>query len=436
MHHGGTEPDPGNSPTVLRGTNQPEEEMKAHNNPKIVAAAMLFIAMMGIAPAVMIELSPADLQDGASLIVSGTVSGMKSQWDETHSNIYTDVTVSVSSLAKGEAGNEIVVRVPGGEVGDVGQVVSDMPRFTLGEQTTLCLAPTADPSVFEVYGGYQGKAPGNPPTDHTWSYSGYHWNSTSILYYDNLVSTWRSAVGSAKAAWNNAGSVFRIQWGGTRVNSAPVRDYCSVVYRKNMGAGGILAQTTVWCNLFTKHVSECDMVYNTYYTWSILGGASYYDVQNTGTHEFGHFLVLNDLYDSDATEQTMYGYASKGETQKRTLESGDIYGIWYIYGTFDNSRSAGGVAEAGIEPAAAAVALRVFPNPSTGRTVLSYSLPNAGSASIKVSDVSGATVLTKAFQAGRMGKVSLDASGLRNGVYLVRVAAGGFSAEQKLVVQR
>ena len=410
--------------------------MKSSKNPKILAVAVLCVAMMGIAPAVMIELSPAELQDGASLIVSGTVSGMKSQWDENHSMIYTDVSVLANDFAKGQAGRQLVVRVPGGEVGEIGVAVSDMPQFAVGEQTTLYLTATADPSVFEVFGGYQGKAPGNPQTDHTWSYSGYHWNATYVYYYDNVLSSWQWPVYYAKTAWNNAGSIFRIWRGGTTTRTAPVRDNYNVVYRKSLGSGGILAQTTYWYYTTSKHVIECDMVYNTYYAWSTSGAAGYYDVQNIGTHEFGHFLVLNDLYDSDATEQTMYGYGAKGETKKRTLASGDIYGIKYIYGTFDNSVSAGGFAEAGMEPAAAAVALRAFPNPSAGQTVLSYSLPKAGSASIRVSDVSGATVLAKSFQAARSGKVSLDASALVNGVYLVRVDAGDFSAEQKLVIQR
>jgi len=412
--------------------------MKVHNNPKILAAAVLCVAMMGIAPAAVIELSPAELQAGADLIVSGTVSAMKSQWDETHSLIYTDVTVSVSGTEKGQAGNEVTVRLPGGEVDEIGMGVSDMPRFTLGEQTTLHLTRTADPSVFEVYGGYQGKTPGNPQTDHTWSHSTeLHWNANHCHYYRYTISSWHTAIYNGGYRWSLAQACFDIYYAGTTTRTAPVRDNYNVVTRKNAGSTGWLAQTTTWYYTSSKHIIECDMVFNTYYTWYYGTGTcptNAYDVWSIACHEFGHFLLLDDLYDADAREQTMYGYGAKGETKKRTLASGDIAGIRHIYGYCPHDGSEGGVAEAGIEPANAMASLQVFPNPSAGRTALSYSLPKAGPASVKVVDVSGATVLTKSFRAARSGKVSLDASALCNGIYLVRVEADDFSAEQKLVI--
>jgi hypothetical protein len=57
------------------------------------------------------------------------------------------------------------------------------------------------------------------------------------------------------------------------------------------------------------------------------------DLQNIATHEFGHWLVLNDLYKKPARQQTMYGYGAYAETKKRTLESGDIAGLETIYGS-------------------------------------------------------------------------------------------------------
>lgn len=42
-------------------------------------------------------------------------------------------------------------------------------------------------------------------------------------------------------------------------------------------------------------------------------------------------MSLGDLYGSGDTEKTMYGYASLGETKKRTLHQDDIDGISYIY---------------------------------------------------------------------------------------------------------
>ena len=78
-------------------------------------------------------------------------------------------------------------------------------------------------------------------------------------------------------------------------------------------------------------ILECDIEFQDYYTWSSTGEAGKYDVQNIGTHEFGHTLNLGDLYGSGDTEKAMYGYSSAGETKKRTLHQDDIDGICYIY---------------------------------------------------------------------------------------------------------
>ncbi len=64
---------------------------------------------------------------------------------------------------------------------------------------------------------------------------------------------------------------------------------------------------------------------------SELGDTSVMDLQNIATHELGHGAGLADLYDDQASEQTMYGYASYGETKKRTLNTGDIAGIQALY---------------------------------------------------------------------------------------------------------
>jgi hypothetical protein len=54
------------------------------------------------------------------------------------------------------------------------------------------------------------------------------------------------------------------------------------------------------------------------------------DLQNTVTHEAGHFLGLGHSYDPEAT---MYASAGTGETKKRDLDSDDIQAICDIYPT-------------------------------------------------------------------------------------------------------
>ena len=96
-----------------------------------------------------------------------------------------------------------------------------------------------------------------------------------------------------------------------------------------------IAVTIVW-GIFSgptwnRKLVEWDQIYNTSYSWSSTGEAGKMDFDNIGIHELGHSFGMNDLYTSSCSEQTMYGYASFGETKKRTLEIGDINGINKLY---------------------------------------------------------------------------------------------------------
>jgi hypothetical protein len=82
------------------------------------------------------------------------------------------------------------------------------------------------------------------------------------------------------------------------------------------------------------------------------------------------------------------------------------------------------------------VSFAIAPNPlAGGLATVRYSLPKAGLATLNVFDVTGRTVLTQTLVAGRTGTASLDLRKLEAGVYLVKVAAEGFSTTQKLVVE-
>ena len=67
------------------------------------------------------------------------------------------------------------------------------------------------------------------------------------------------------------------------------------------------------------------------FSWSSSGNLSAMDFESIATHELGHAIGLDDLYTAECAEQTMYGYASEGETKKRTLEAGDIKGASELY---------------------------------------------------------------------------------------------------------
>ena len=110
------------------------------------------------------------------------------------------------------------------------------------------------------------------------------------------------------------------------------------VYFSNLGETNTIAFAVVW-GIFGgpppfRELVEWDMVFNDAFTWSedATGLTTEMDFENIATHELGHAVGLGDLYTSECSEQTMYGYASYGETKKRTLEDGDKTGIKILYG--------------------------------------------------------------------------------------------------------
>jgi len=108
------------------------------------------------------------------------------------------------------------------------------------------------------------------------------------------------------------------------------------VYFGSIGNEGAIAVTIVW-GIFRgppqfRELVEWDQVYDQVdFNWSDSGDANKMDFENIATHELGHSFGLDDLYNSECSEQTMFGLASDGETKKRTLESGDIAGVQALY---------------------------------------------------------------------------------------------------------
>ncbi|MBX4187797.1 MAG: matrixin family metalloprotease [Candidatus Doudnabacteria bacterium] len=115
-------------------------------------------------------------------------------------------------------------------------------------------------------------------------------------------------------------------------NSSP--DDLNEVYFGQVSDPNTIAITTVW-GVFSgptkdRVLVEWDMIFNDSYEWALDGSINKMDFSNISTHELGHAIGLADLYNS-CTAETMYGYATYGETTKQTLNSGDIAGVKNLY---------------------------------------------------------------------------------------------------------
>ena len=143
-------------------------------------------------------------------------------------------------------------------------------------------------------------------------------------------------------------NIFGTGTSGTGVNSPVTRDLDSPyggadgiapdgqneVMFGNLGSNTI-GVTVVWGRFggppFGRELREWDTVFNDDdFDWSTSGEAGKMDYENIAAHEFGHSAGMGHP-DGSCTEETMYSFASNGETKKRGLNPGDIAGINELY---------------------------------------------------------------------------------------------------------
>ena len=143
----------------------------------------------------------------------------------------------------------------------------------------------------------------------------------------NDVGTWESAAG-ADILGN--GSVDR----SYDANTAAVDNRNGAEFAPIADAG-VIAVTYTW-GVFGgppqgRQLVEWDMVFDSdSFPWSTSGASTAMDFENIATHELGHAMGLGHP-SSTCTEETMYAFASLGETKKRDLNAGDVEGIDGLY---------------------------------------------------------------------------------------------------------
>ncbi len=159
-------------------------------------------------------------------------------------------------------------------------------------------------------------------------------NSKAIIAITESFEAWDDIT----TAYDDNGGLF--SYAGAPPSAAGrIQDNTNTVSWGTLDAG-ILAVATMWYypGKPPKGIIEFDVVFNTLYSWGIDPDGegsltiSVYDIQNIATHEAGHPVGLNDLYEEKYLELTMYGYSDAGETYKHSLESGDRLGAQALYG--------------------------------------------------------------------------------------------------------
>jgi hypothetical protein len=173
----------------------------------------------------------------------------------------------------------------------------------------------------------------NPKVNHfdltPWHLSG------PIVWRLNRSTVPRSVAGSVDGVLNQSfgtwySGIFS-QGPDTRAKRARLDDVNAILWKK-LGRS-TLGVTFVWFSTDSGELVEVDTVFNKRYPWALFPNAPEcqtsphaYDLQNIATHEFGHWVGLDDLFDDADKDLTMYGFSAGGEVKKRTLGTGDVSG--------------------------------------------------------------------------------------------------------------
>lgn len=116
-----------------------------------------------ISNALYIKYSFSDLVKTSDLIVRGNVIKSESHWgslawDPNSRIIFTNTTVQITEPYKGEADkSEIIIETQGGEIGEIGLMVEDMPQFEPGEEVIVFLTPPDPKGIRRVDNYDNGK---------------------------------------------------------------------------------------------------------------------------------------------------------------------------------------------------------------------------------------------------------------------------------------
>lgn len=144
------------------------------------------------------------------------------------------------------------------------------------------------------------------------------------------------SISSAAEEWDKATSwsLFSDTYTIDYTTEYGIRDEQNTIAFGDYSNNNVIAVTSIWFTRKTKEIIEFDILFNTRFQWGdASNNSNIMDLQNIATHELGHSIGLNDLYATACSQATMYGYSTEGETNKRTLEKGDILGLQKIYST-------------------------------------------------------------------------------------------------------
>lgn len=186
-----------------------------------------------------------------------------------------------------------------------------------------------------------------PSASSCYSYiaKGAHWNDLEPYLFDSEGIPGADLLGTdgAFGTWETA-AADDIVGSGTTVSglsadtSSP--DQQNEIYFASIDDTNVLGYTIVWYTRsrgrFVGQIVEADMVIDTGWSWYTdndeLTDDNLIDFWSVFTHEAGHWVGMGHTDTSNlCSGQTMYPSISSGDSSKRVLGEGDVFGVHALY---------------------------------------------------------------------------------------------------------
>jgi len=116
----------------------------------------LFILVMAAGATQVLYQSLDQLGQNSSAVVQGKVAGLRSYWNENHTKIFTETTITVDEVFKGQPGGTVRVVQLGGTVDNIRVTAHGALQWRQGEEIVLFLEETSI-DTYQVAGFSQGK---------------------------------------------------------------------------------------------------------------------------------------------------------------------------------------------------------------------------------------------------------------------------------------
>jgi hypothetical protein len=121
----------------------------------ILIAALLAVSGAALRATVLIPADLSQLTRDARAVARGAVVAVDSRWTDDHRTIETIVTLQTERYLKGQFGETLQFRVPGGTLGRYRNIVVGAPTFSVGQRVIVFLGAHG-PQVPYLVGLNQG----------------------------------------------------------------------------------------------------------------------------------------------------------------------------------------------------------------------------------------------------------------------------------------